>query len=67
MFQTILFNAIVCTDYHTAEKLDHFPIKEIEHKAILCILPRNCVYECLHIYKTGTQLEFLMIEKSFVH
>ena len=36
MFQTILFNAIVCTDYHTAEKLDHFPIKEIEHKAILC-------------------------------
>ena len=35
MFQTILFNAIVCTDYHTAEKLDHFPIKEIEHKAIL--------------------------------
>ena len=33
MFQTILFNAIVCTDYHTAEKLDHFLIKEIEHKA----------------------------------
>ena len=31
MFQTILFNAIVCIDYHTAEKLDHFPIKEIEH------------------------------------
>ena len=50
MFQTILFNAIVCIDYHTAEKLDHFLIKEIEHKAILCITTGNInIYVYIYI------------------